>query len=458
MKGYFHSLQIGLRFRQRCWLGLLLISFFFSVWIAQAIPPMQSPDENSHLIRAYAISQGKWFLTTSPDYGSGSLVDQNFLEFMDAYLRKLKTLEGRPSEQEQATLNSLQWNGQNTFFPSPGTGYYNPLIYCTQASGLWLGQKLNWTIIHTYQLCRFLSTLVVFALIGLAFKIYEPNLLTIGLLILPMSLFQILMPTIDGLCHALTLISLSWFMHLKYRPENRWANTAFAALLILLITCRIYALPLLLLLLLTPSSQRRPSKYQWLLFALSMLAVGGWSLWALSHTIDLRIFRTLNTTQILQYYLLHPGSWITVLSNTLGNLEILTWYVKSFIGVLGWLHLPLPDWYYFWCSLFLLILGFASTDHCTSNLRNLFFDHFVFFLMALFSTALVLNLLLLTWTPFPSNIIEGVQGRYFWIPACIFACGLGPTKPRYIWPKALLGLALACNLTMIVFIYHGSFF
>lgn len=425
--------------------------------VAQIIPPLQSPDENAHLTRAYAITQGQWFLSATGNQSSGALVDQGLIHFMDGYLRDLRTPGWRPSTAQLAELHTVDWQGQKTFFPAPATSYYNPIAYIPQALGLWLGQKLGLSVSYSYALARTLTTLVVFAIIALAWRLFEPNALAIGLLILPMSLFQILMPTIDGLCHALTLLCLCWFCAIQDQKVSKLTHAGFALLLVLLITSRIHAMPLLLLLLLLGPKNGISALRSRLTFSLSVIAVVAWALWAVNHTVDLRIWRALSTMQIVQFYLTHPQQWWSVLAHTLSNEQIVLFYQKTFIGVLGWLHIDLPQWYYSVCTIWLIGLTCLSIDLSWFTKNRLWREHLLFLVMAILSMMLIWNMLLFTWTPFPHPFIEGVQGRYFWIPTCIFAFGLGRKPSLALSSKILLSLALALNVTLIFSVYFAAY-
>ena len=54
------------------------------VSITSLIPPMQSPDEISHIRRAYFISAGSPFLVKD-EIGVGGLIDKNFLAYTQIY-------------------------------------------------------------------------------------------------------------------------------------------------------------------------------------------------------------------------------------------------------------------------------------------------------------------------------------------------------------------------------------
>jgi hypothetical protein len=52
-------------------------------------------------------------------------------------------------------------------------------------------------------------------------------------------------------------------------------------------------------------------------------------------------------------------------------------------------------------------------------------DRLVLALCALASCLLAFMLMLVTWSPFPADLIEGVQGRYFIAPALVLAYAAG---------------------------------
>ena len=458
MKSYTR-LQNHLNKISRHWLYAYVLVFVFCSLIAQIIPPMQSPDENGHLMRAYAITQGHWFLAQSSHKGSGIWVDQGLLDFADGYLEGIRTPDRKPSAQEQLHLKQILWQEKTSFVPYANTGYYNPMIYIPQVIGLWLGQRGHWSISHTYQLSRFLTTLVVFAFIAWAFSLYQPNPLVIGLLILPMSLFQILMPTIDGLCHALTLLSLCWYMQLRNQDVDDRSHLMFALLLVFLITSRMHALPLLFLLLLIGPKQMHFSLRAFVIFLISVIVIAVWALWAQAHTIDLRVIRPLSSLQIIEHYLLHPQQWLSIFSNTLFQSDMWGFYGKSFIGTLGWLHLALPSWYYPSCSVVLCLLVLLSAQGLfQSPSKRKLFLFLTFLSLALLSIAIIWNLALFTWNPFPTEVIDGVQGRYFWIPACILAFGLGHSHSYAGLSKIVLGIGLIGNLYIIALVYHNAYY
>jgi len=129
--------------------------------------------------------------------------------------------------------------------------------------------------------------------------------------------------------------------------------------------------------------------------------------------------------------MMDPNAFFVVLWKTLNSNENLQFFWKSFIGILGWLELPLPEWTYSVISVSgsaLLILGLFATQKYAIREARLALT-----IMALTSVLLVFFALLVTWTPHPADMIKGVQGRYFFVPSLMLA---------YAWQQPWLALGV----------------
>jgi len=429
--------------------GILLLIFTL---ISILIPPMQSPDESAHFARAYGISQGTLNLETPHTQQSGVRLDHNLIQFMELNLFNIQVPGYRIEPQLALALKKLPWSNQFEHYIAPGTGYSNPIVYFPQAVGIWIGRQLNLTIYKSYFIARFISCAAVLGLILFALYIYPTNPLTIGLLILPMSLFQIAMPTIDGITYALALFILCFFTSLQKTGAaiSNGSAIALGVLICILITARMHTLPFLLLILFLPHTSSR--KFNIALFSICALITLAWLGWAVSHTVDLRLNRSLSSAQIAQLYLHNPMQWLEVLQNTVSSSGIRDFYSKSFIGILGWLHIPMPIWYY---PLSWILLGILSILSLDKTSRHHLFNalSWLFFLIALLSCFIILNALLLGWTPYPTLLIEGVQGRYFWIPACCLAFCLSRFSSFTKYSVAILSVFFILNLSLVAYVY-----
>lgn len=429
-------------------LGPIVFAVAFAIAFAAAslIPPIQSPDEHSHLARAYLISKGQWSLATPPGMNSGGMVDTLFVAFFEAYATLATDPKVRLSERRKALIASAGWGATERFIPIPGTGYYFPLIYAPHALGLWVGRTLNLSIASSYQLVRAFCLLSCLGLLAYAFRLLRPPVLVVALLLLPMTVFQLLSPTLDGITTCLAVLALSLFFRqlLLGKEASSVAQTwALAASVALLASSRVHLLPLLGLPFYLAWS--RGSRRDALAGAIALMVSAGWTGYALTHTVDTRVERAYSTGELLLHYAARPGTFFRMVFDSVANSDAWEGYWKSYIGILGWLDTWLPAWSYdvLWIGLALCAVASLLAVKPGEALAA----RALLVAAAAACASLVFLALLVTWTPHPATTIQGVQGRYFVVPALTLAYALGatlrPRSPR--WP----GWALVCAMAAV---------
>lgn len=402
-----------------------LIKYFIILLLAVGgsffIPPTQSPDENQHIARAWLISQGEILLTNPAGRMSGGHVDDGLHDFIQGHMQ----LSGRPdfklSEEEKIRLKQIAWSDSKSrsFMEIPGTGFYLPLIYLPHAIAIKAGELANMSIHQTYYLMRIFIMAISIALMLFAFSLYRPGILVLSIIMLPMSIFQLLSPTLDGITTSLTLVIVSLFFTFRSRPPGTFYLLTF--LVILIATTRIHLAPLLLLLFVLAWQEKNRK-----MLGISLLATCltiSWIIFSIKITVDNRIPRDITSLETLQYYLFHPANFLKVIANTITNEEMLFFYFQSFIGRLGWLDTTLSGWHYTALLSFLVpffIINALSEPEKDNNVtaRIALAGTSFFAILAIFTA------LLISWTPHPAMIVQGIQGRYFTVPLLLLAYAL----------------------------------
>ena len=149
--------------------------------------------------------------------------------------------------------------------------------------------RLDLTIIHSYRLARAFALSAVVLLLYGAFRLYPPNPLVLALIAMPMTLFQMSSASLDGVSTALAVFSISAFMQITTNrgASSVWVQYALAFAIAVLASSRIHTLPLIILLAATffYTKHRRSL----LLLATAGLFVFGWTLFAMSTVVDLRV-------------------------------------------------------------------------------------------------------------------------------------------------------------------------
>ena len=432
------------------------------------VPPIQSPDENAHLMRAEMLSHGQWRLEAAPEgtpaefAGLGGWVDKNLVFYNDAFMAIIVNPDGSLPAQVRKSTAEWGWSHSEIFYPAPGTGYYFPLVYFPQALALWIGRTVGFGVAASYQFARSCSLLVICLLVAVAWRRWQPNAVVIVLVTLPMSLFQAVSPTLDGVTTAMALLVLSDFcvgtQNLSQASEKEPPWSLYVCLFFL-VTSRVHLLPLLLLPIFL--AWKRRSAVAWTFTGLLVLLSMAWIGFAVAATTDVRVVREHSTGDLVWLYASHPQEFFLILWNTLRHHELPDFYARSFIGILGWLDVPLkyPAYQIIGTGLLLSAAASLSWRDWRANLPS----RLILAGAALASSFLVFLALALTWNPYPALIIEGVQGRYFIVPALIVGYALSgphpnqrPARPPWeFWLAALVALvSLTALAQALIHRYH----
>ena len=388
------------------------------------IPPMQSPDEGAHIMTAYMLSRGVVVLDRPEDRvegkASSGYLDSGLLYFTAGYWYLLaEKRDSKLSSKRASSLDDIKWSGDSVFFPL--VGFYFPAVYFPQALGLWVGERLNLTINHSYKLARAFSLCAIALLLYAAFNIYPPNPLVLALLAMPMTMFQMSSASLDGVATALTVFSIAAFLKITTNKDgtSAWVQYAFPLAVAVLASARAHALPILILL--TATFFYTKNRGAQLLSAVAGLFILGWTIFAHKTNGELLSLGE-SRSNIIAFYLSNPGEFFHVVWQTLVDDGVRTSYWKSFIGVLGWLDTSFLDGQYTLFSLFLLIIALMTISF--KDIRGEWLQRLLLFSVFAISVLLIFFSLLVTWTPHPAKIIEGIQGRYFLIPAIFLAYGI----------------------------------
>ncbi|WP_225780876.1 DUF2142 domain-containing protein [Xenophilus sp. Marseille-Q4582] len=430
-----------------------------TIWLALAatavlIPPLQSPDEGGHLARAAMLAEGRLFMHAPPGRDSGSEFDANLVRFVVVGTSISGAPDATHGPAQKQELAALRWGGAPMFVEAPAMSYYLPLLYMPQALGLSLGQALDLSILQSYWLARGASWSACTLLLLLAWRVMPLSPLAVGLMLLPMTMFQMASPTLDGIVGCLSVCALAVFCR-AYREQD-WLTMPRALLWVCAIAAlaaaRTHLLPLLLLPFVLAWRHRR-AREAWLGGAAAVLALG-WVLAMLTLTRDTRIPRTHGSSELLAHYIRHPLDFLQVVWASLRDPVLGAGYAEGFVGRLGWLDTPLPsgshDW--LWLGLGLCAcLSLGWTPQTGERRASELWARISLGLAAFASVLLTFLALLVTWTAqHPATHVDGIQGRYFLVPALMLAHALSGTAPEQCWRRRIAGAPVAL-LAVIAF-------
>jgi uncharacterized membrane protein len=430
------------------WACLLLL--FAGITFSSIIPPFQSPDEFDHIKRAYFLTRGQVVLEAPLGQSSGGMLDSG----LDAYFAAYTVLPFKPerklSSDEVLAARSIRWSGVDVFSPAPGTGYYFPLIYLPQAAGLATGELLGQTVERSYYLARLFSLLTIVGLLFLAFELVTPSPFTLALLVIPMTLFQMSSASLDGVSTALAIFSLAAFLRLTNKallsPPGLYPSMLVCVALVT--ASRVHLMPMWAMVLLAALQHKNR---RWTAAALTAFAlVVVWLLIAIANNVDLRPALRTPPATVAVHYVQHPMQFFGLLGSTVLEPGMLVSYRDSFLGVLGWLDTRFSNGTY--RALAICLLALAALSVPWPRLKEQWESRALLLASAVAAVLLIYAALLVTWNPHPAQLIYGIQGRYFLVPALMISYALT------VIPMRKQGLSRSLSIGILILIAAFTLF
>ena len=138
------------------------------------------------------------------------------------------------------------------------------------------------------------------------------------------------------------------------------------------------------------------------------------------------------------------------------NIKDLRYYAASFVGILGWLNVIMPLWFYILYAVLIVYAAFSGK-------LNISMRHRLIMITGFSATLFALDLYLyITWTMPCSQSLIGIQGRYFIPMALVILPALSCMKRlklKYenfiVFSGSLLSFALTITATYMMF-YAGN--
>lgn len=388
-------------------------TIFFILIIVQGIlfaifvPPNEVPDEGAHFARVYDIVQGN-IIPSQPVTISG-----DFLNLLGKYHIGFGKARAININEYLEDLISRDTRETHAKVGTHSAAHYSPVNYIPQVIGVLIGTTFNLNTRWVFLLGRLFGLafyiLVVYTIL-LKSRFFQHSLLV--LFAMPMAVYLAASYSADGV-----LLSLSFlYIHSIITSSGSQARLTrnekllFSALGILLALTKQISLLLILLLAAIPTIRFGSIKNKILFIGMQISIAFFFAIvWIFITSSD---FSTPDESVMprlqLLYLLSNPASMIKIFSSTLVALN--EFYFKGFIGHFGWFTTPMPDFIY---SLFVIGLIIAIFRDMQDTKKFSFQQIMIFsgvFILYVFATIISMYIL---WTPYMSNIAQGVQGRYF---------------------------------------------
>jgi uncharacterized membrane protein len=224
-------------------------------------------------------------------------------------------------------------------------------------------------------------------------------------------------------------------------PEP-WLLHALAISVILAASSRAHLVPLILLI--GGSFFFNKRKESLVAAAAALILVALWFFISVKATVDTRVVKGSPTSDIIYFYLTDPFAFFDVLFATLGNSDLQQFYAESFIGILGWLDSRFDSSTYIY--IYALLIAILATSLSFKSIRREWLKKLLLALCATSSLLIIFFALLVAWNPHPAQIIQGVQGRYFLVPAILIAYAIERGQNNKFQAAGKIGLILTVCL------------
>lgn len=438
----------------------VISALFFGFIIMMMIPPFQVPDEGQHFEKAYVMSQGK-FNPENHDGKFGYYISRDVVETINNYTQKVFGNRDEKISYSSVILDDrLPKDYGNVQFVHFSTATSNPLVHIVPTIGILCGKAVakitqggHASVVYLLYFARFANLIMYVVLVGIAIKlspILKKTMLIIG--IMPQSLFMGSSVSYDSLMIAISFISLALIFKLifdsKYKLNT--TNMIFLALFAVIywVSKPIY-LPIFLLLFFIPKNKFDDTKHFIKMAGIfALMVLGGYLLTKIPGYFIKNVTTGVSNNAIsltgdqISYMKSHPFAFFEAVYVTF--FRDISYYVSTTVATFGLIDTYVPN---FICYLYLLLIvvtAIVEMSNCTYNISwAIRITSLLCYVIAFLGIFLAMYI---TWSPqevgVGSNIITGVQGRYF-IPAMFL--------PLMVFKNNVLNKNKVINKVMMIY-------
>jgi uncharacterized membrane protein len=392
--------------------AFIVIGLIFGIIFLIVTPPFQVSDESTHFYKALNLADGH-ILSEKQGDETGFYIPKSVIEMVGAFKNlpfnnKDKITVGYTGSLMDPPISS---NDYKMFVDVSGVVIvsYPPFPYIASASAISLGEFFNFPILMLMYFGRFVNLLMYLILVCIAIRIMPVHKgVLLMLALMPMTIFQGASISADSFTIAISFLITAYIFKLAFDDTEREFNLKDSCILVALfmvlaLSKQFYCL-LIFLFFMVPTSK-----------------FGGWKKKLLKFVyICLPVILIIIFWNFLVAGLYNPigarSQFLSVLSNPMIFFNSLIITITSkfyygllmFVGDLGWLDTPLPQWLIYSYSIILILTSLLDKNDIKINLKQKIIPLVTFALI--FVSIFFLEYI--TW-PVTNNIITGVQGRYF---------------------------------------------
>lgn len=396
------------------------------VLIALITPPFQVPDEPNHFCRAEQVSTGRMvaFFHTRGEKQPPTVPDERVLTpdiggfkvnrgIGIAYSFYDDILGQTSSKVEKSTLDSsgkIDWNLGMEYGEFPNTAIYPPTGYIMSAFGIVIGKFLHLSVVDTLYLSRCLNGFLCAFLCFYALRLAKASrLLLFTVLLFPMTLSLFASVSQDGILVSLACIFLAIIGYVETDAKKHYSSKQLITMVVAIAAIGAARPPYFMLsFLFFFLSLDRRIKLACFLATLVPVVLWGWLnrhnyavVWA---PPEMKI----NAALQIKHILADPLEFVSLFFRF--DFSYIKEMVYEFIGVLGWLDVRFPSYFYLGAFISLIFAAAITTYY---NFREKFRLRLALIALTIATFIAVLTAQYITWVELEAPHLGGLQGRYF---------------------------------------------
>ncbi len=383
----------------------IIIGVIYGLAFLFITPPFSVvPDEGSHFVKAYSLSEG-YLLPVKIGDASGFIIPENVWSTILTCIYGKINLESVITSKINTNVNKN--TEEFVYLDYVAIITYPPVPYMMSALAIKLGALLDLSPFVLLYMARLANLIIWIILTYLAIKIIPVHkwvLLMIALM--PMTIFEAASVSADSLTIGLSFLLIAYLLR-SALTEYSFTKKDFIIIsilgVLLALTKSVYILILFLFLLIPVNKfQNHKKKYgifSIIIIPISLMSVG----WMLITKGFYRPFLNSNWSinEQISFILHQPLNYLLILINTINS----GWasYITTFVSYI----LPLIIIIIYLVILFLVAI--IDKNEFKLNLKQ----KTVCLIIALTSIFTIFTFEYITWNPIGNYFVDGIQGRYF---------------------------------------------
>jgi uncharacterized membrane protein/Tfp pilus assembly protein PilF len=408
----------------------LLLALPFGVALVVLTAPFESPDEESHLRRAFELSEGHVVAIKEGNY-TGDFLPRSLQTLFERFVPIRSRPESKTSARDILDAAAIRIDsGERTFVRFSNTAIHSPLPYLPQTLAIFVARQISSSVLFCFYAGRLANLLAALTVMFLAIRrtpIAPWGFAALALTPMTMAMAASLSP--DAFTNAISFLLIAQMLNCAAGPEQLVSNrslamTAICGAALGLAKQAYFLIPLAYLII--PVAKMGNWRRYVIGFAVvvgaTFTALGSWALVVRSIYSPADPDFGMDPAQQIQLMRSDPLEFLRTIVRTGVYARH---YAEEYFGWLGLIDLRLPTWVYI-AEIALLVAAFVGSTTRPTRRQAL-----VAAAVAVLVSFTVLVVIHITWDAVGSDSIY-IRGRYF-IPAGplvgLVVCRLGGLLP-----------------------------